>query len=193
MKIIMDSSKEVMVNTTNMISKANTAFASHFVEQLSMKLYFNDFSTHSCPKKDYQKSTPERIAAGIGHNQKILLFYLFKIDESRFLNLFPMGHNRALDTAVHKIVRAQFDLTRKMKIHGIIMTFPSKVDNPDGMWINHFFLLQNICSDLAVSNKACMKEYTFCGTTKNISWKSFMTVVNIQPNADKVVSILSWK
>ena len=112
MKIIMDSSKEVTVNTTNMISKANTAFASHFVEQLSMKLYFNDFSTHSRPKKkDYYKFTLDLIAAGIGHNQKILLFYLFKIDESRFLKLFPMGHNRALETLVHKIVRAQFDLT----------------------------------------------------------------------------------
>ena len=106
MKIIMDSSKEVTVNTTNMISKANTAFASHFFEQLSMKLYFNDFSTHSRPKKDYQKSTPEQIAAGIGHNQKILLFYLFKIDEARFLRLFPMGHNRALEMAVHKIVES---------------------------------------------------------------------------------------
>jgi hypothetical protein len=108
MKITMDSStsKEVKVNTTNMICKANMAFASHFVEQLSMKLYFNDFSTHSRPKKDYQKSTPEQIAAGIGHNQKILLFYLFKIDESRFLRLFPMGHNRALEMAVHKIVES---------------------------------------------------------------------------------------
>ena len=73
MKIIMDSSKEVTVHTTNMISKANMAFASHFVEQLLMKLYFNDFSTHSRPKKDYQKSTLEQIAAGIGHNQKTLL------------------------------------------------------------------------------------------------------------------------
>ena len=193
MKIIMDSSKEVTVNTKNMISKANTAFASHFVEQLSMKLYFNDFSTHSRPKKDYQQFTPDLIAAGIGHNQKILLFCLFKIDESCFLKLFPMGHNRALETAVHKIVRVQFDLTRKMKIHGIIMTFPSKVDNPDGMWINRFFLLQNICSDIAVSNEASMKEYTFRGTTKNITWKSFMTVVNIQPNAPMLVSLLSWK
>jgi hypothetical protein len=77
-----------------------------------MKLYFNDFSTHSRPKKkDYYKFTLDLIAAGIGHNQKILLFYLFKIDESRFLKLFPMGHNRALETLVHKIVRAQFDLT----------------------------------------------------------------------------------
>ena len=73
MKIIMDSSKEVTVNTTNMICKADTAFASHFVEQLVMKLYFNDFSTNSCPKIDYQNSTPEQIAAGIGHNQKTLL------------------------------------------------------------------------------------------------------------------------
>jgi hypothetical protein len=80
-----------------------------------------------------------------------------------------------------------------MIIHGFIMTFPSKVDNPDGMWINHFFLLQNICSDIAVSNEACMKEYTFHRTTKNITWKSFMTVVNIQPNAAKLVSILLWK
>ena len=66
MKIIMESSKEVRVNMTNMTYKANMAFTSHFVEQLSMKLYFNDFSTHSRPKKDYQNSTPEQIAAGIG-------------------------------------------------------------------------------------------------------------------------------
>jgi len=83
------------VNTTNMICKANMAFASHFVEQLSMKLYFNDFSTHSRPKKDYQNSTPEKIAAGIGHNQKILLFYLFKIDESFFFETISYGSQQS--------------------------------------------------------------------------------------------------
>ena len=60
MKKIMDSSKGACFNTTNMISKANMAFASHFVQQLSMMLYFNDFETHSRPKKDYQYSTPDQ-------------------------------------------------------------------------------------------------------------------------------------
>lgn len=191
MKKIMESSKGACFNTTNMISKANMAFASHFVQQLSMMLYFNNFETHSRPKKDYQYSTPDQIAAGIAHNQKILLFYLSKIDESRFNKLFPMGYNRALETAVHKIVRAQFDLIRKMKINGIVMSFPSKVETSDGMWIHRFFLMQNICSDIAVRDEEGMKQYTFHGT--NLTWKSFMAVVKRQPNDGKLVSILSWK
>ena len=42
------------------------------------------------------------------------------------------------------MLRAQFDLTRKMKIHGIIMTFPSKVDkvgtHPPGATCSHFLV-----------------------------------------------------
>ncbi len=106
MKLIMDSSKRAHINTTNMVSKANTAFASHFIEQLSMALWFNDFENHSCPKKEYMLSTPDHIAAGICHNQKILLYYLSRINESHFSKLFPKGHNKSVETQVHKVVRA---------------------------------------------------------------------------------------
>ncbi len=81
------------VNTTNMVSKANMAFAAHFVEQLSMALYFNDFEKHSRPKKEYTLSTPDNVASGIGHNKKILLYYLSSINESCFSKLFPKGYN----------------------------------------------------------------------------------------------------
>jgi hypothetical protein len=200
MKLIMDSSKMAHVNTTNMVSKANMAFAAHFVEQLSMALYFNDFEKHSCPQKEYTLSTPDNIASGIGHNQKILLYYLSSINKSCFSKLFPKGYNKSLETQVHKVVHAQFDLVRKMKDprNGIIMTFPSKVDKPHGMWIHRFFLLQNICSEIAVKDEAAIGAYSFFGNFGNadVTWKSFMTVVkggNNDGHRDNLVSILAWK
>jgi hypothetical protein len=158
----MDSSKRAHVNTTNMVSKANTAFASHYIEQLSMAPYFNDFKKHSSPKKEYMLSTLDQIAAGIGHSQMILLFYLSRINESCFSKLFPKDTTNPLKIKCIKLC-AQFDQIRKMKDHrnGIITTFPAKVDKPDGMWIHCFFLLQNICSKIAVRDKAAIKAHSF--------------------------------
>ncbi len=45
--------------------------------------------------------------------------------------------------------------------NGIIMTFPSKVDKPHGIRIHCFFLLQNICSEIAVKDEAAFGAYSF--------------------------------
>ncbi len=165
-----------------------------------MAFYFNDFEKHSCPQKEYTLSTPDNVASGIGHYQKILLYYLSSINESHFSKLFPKGYNKSLETQVHKVVRTQFDLVRKMKdLHnGIIMTFPSKVDKPHGMWIHRFFLLQNICSEIAVKDEAPILAYSYFGNFGNadVTWKFFVTVVkggNNDSHGDNLVSKLTWK
>ncbi len=57
--------------------------------------------------------------------------------------------------------------------------FPSKVDKPHGMLIHCFFLLQNICSEIAVKDEAAIGAYSFFDNfgDADVTGKSFMTVV----------------
>lgn len=173
--------------TIGQLTNVNKRFIAAYLNMYSFAMALNSTKYMSkLPAQFYLNVDKDDIMRAIKTNQQMLLFYLRHNQPKHQVQiLYPKISDLKKDP--FKLCQLTREWYGKLK-KGVMSHWNHAAEDNPGVWVHHFYLLQNVHEKFCVRSESDLAKIKFFG--EGVTWRYFFDLV---PAEERRGSILIWK